>query len=227
MSRHRFLIPTTAFVFSLGLSAWLGCKPSETAQNETPPSTQPVENNTQSGQAADGQQAGGPRVAQIDASTPEASIKTFLEAVRLGDAETASSMLTSKAYSEMQNAEMHVLPPGSPHAQYQINNVSFEPQHGGAFVDCQWSDIADDGSNERRSYDITWILRQENNAWKVAGMSTALFPNQPPLVLNFEDPADMQAQVEQANAEMIRQAGGEGEILQATAPGENGQPGLR
>ena len=145
----------------------------------------------------------------------------------MGDAETASSMLTSKAYMEMQNAEMHVLPPGSPNAQYQINNVSFEPQHGGAFVDCQWSDIADDGSNERRSYDITWILRQENNAWKVAGMSTALFPNQPPLVLNFEDPADMQAQVEQANAEMVRQANGEGEILQATNPGENGQPGLR
>ena len=222
MLRYRSALFSAAFLVALGLAAALGCKPSETAQTNPAggdaPAVQPV------GQENQGFQ---PKVAHVDASSPESTITTFLSAVQLGDAETASSMLTVKAQTEMQNAEMHVLPPGSPDAQYKINNVSYEPQHGGAFVDSTWSDIADDGSGDRRAYEITWILRQESNTWKVAGMSTALFPNQPPLVLNFEDPADMQAQVEQANAEMIRQAGGEGEIRQATLPNEVPQQPLR
>ena len=204
--------------------ASIGCGPSETAENESsPPEANPTGHQQQHQHLDDG----GPKVAKVDTSAPDKTITTFLDAVQIGDATTASSMLTSKAQTEMQNAEMHVLPPGSPYAQYTINNVTLEPEHGGAFVDSTWTDIVDEQSQEKRSYQITWILRQENGAWLVAGMSTALFPNQPPLVLNFEDPADMQAQIQQANAEMVRQAGAEGEIRTATLPPESTNPPQR
>ena len=57
-------------------------------------------------------------------------------------------------------------------------------------------------------------------------MATQLYPDYPSLVLNFENPADMQAQVQAAEAEMARRvAPGEGEIRQATLPPEpGGQP---
>lgn len=222
MIRHQSQRFCSALFLALGAVAWIGCKPTETAEN---PSAGEGEHQEHDGhQHSEG---GGARVAQIDASTPGATMETFLSAVRIGDATTASSLLTTKAQIEMQNAEMHVLPPGSPYAQYSIDKVTFEPEHGGAFVDSTWTDIVEEESPEQRSYQITWILRQENNAWRVAGMSTALFPNQPPLVLNFEDPADMQAQVQQANAEMMRQAGAEGEIRQATLPPDSTLPPQR
>ena len=221
MIRFRSAVIYASFVLAVSAVASIGCKPSETAENPTPAAGEHHEHDGHQ------HQDGGSQVAQIDASTPQAAMESFLDAVRTGDATVASSMLTTKAQTEMQNAEMHVLPPGSPYAQYSIDNVTFEPEHNGAFVDSTWSDIVDEQTQEQRSYQITWILRQENNAWRIAGMSTALFPNQPPLVLNFEDPADMQAQVQQANAEMIRQQGGEGEIRQATLPPDSTVPPQR
>ena len=206
--RFRFAWLPIAFFCALGVTMWLGCKPSETADSSGSDGDQTAQ--TQSG---DGQQE-----IVLDAGTPDAAVITFLNAVRAGNEDTASAMLTDKARTEMQNAEMYVQPPGSPNAQFQIGDVRLQPEHGGAYVDSSWTDIIDNG--QQSTYAITWILRQEHNGWRVAGMSTELYPNQPPLVLNFENPADMQAQVQQA--ELARQNGVNGEIRQATLPSEGG-----
>ena len=220
MLRHRFTLFASLFLMALGTALWLGCTSSGSGDGATDGGGEEHGHEHTDGEE-DGheheahlQNVGGPKVANFDASSPDATMTTFLDAVKIGDAESAASLLTTKARTEMQNAEMHVLPPGSPRADYSVNNVSYEPEHGGAFVDTTWID--DDETGQRQSYDITWILRQENNSWRVAGMSTKLVPDHPPLVLNFEDPVDMKAQVQQANAEMMRRA--EGEIRQATLP---------
>lgn len=141
-----------------------------------------------------------------------ALVEKFLNAVREGDAKCAESCLTRKAAAEMQKAEMHVMPPGSPRATFAIGEaktINMESVH----VTSMWTDEVEGG--EKKTYEITWILRSEARGWGVAGMKTSLFPDSPELVLNFEDPADMVAQVQKANAKFAEAAG---EIHRAPAP---------
>jgi len=208
--RFRLMLIPMAFLAAVGFSAYLGCTPNKTDDAAGGDADQATQQQDGSGEKHSNH--------AHNAETPDGAVLAFLNAVRAGDEETAAAMLTTKARTEMQNAEMYVQPPGSPHAQFTIGEVRLMPEHGGAHVDSSWTDVVENG--DQRTYEITWILRQEQNAWRVAGMSTRLFSNQPPLVLNFEDPADMQAQVQQANAEMARRSGGEGEIRQATLPSE-------
>jgi hypothetical protein len=35
------------------------------------------------------------------------------------------------------------------------------------------------------------MVRREADGWRIAGMATRVFEDQPPLYLNFEDPEDM------------------------------------
>ena len=215
---RRAKLMYVAVILAMGVGTWIGCGPKESAQNSAP-SAEGEHHEHDGHQHAEA--AGHSQVAQIDAGTPEAAMKTFFNAVCAGDATTAAAMLTTKAQTEMQNAEMHVLPPGSPNAQFTVGEVNFEPEHGGAFVASTWNDVID---GEEQTYQITWIMRQENNSWRIAGMSTPLFPNQGPSVLNFEDPADMYAQIQQAEAVREQQMASEGEILQATRPPNSTNP---
>jgi hypothetical protein len=192
-----------AVVAALTLVAWAGCQKTETA-------------NTQGGTTGD--QANGAQGGQVQivANTPDGAVIEFLNAVRTGDEATAGALLTDKARTAMEAANMYVQPPGSPNANFAIGQVQMKPEHGGAHVGSTWTDVTPQG--ETKSYEITWILRQENNGWRVAGMATQLVEDMERLVLNFEDPADMRAQVERAEAELARRAQGETGIRQATNP---------
>jgi hypothetical protein len=158
---------------------------------------------------------------QVVANAPDTAVVEFLNAVRGGDEATAGALLTNKARTAMEAANMYVQPPGSPNANFTIGQVEMKPEHGGAHVGSTWTDVTPQG--ETKSYEITWILRQENNGWRVAGMATQLVEDMPRLILNFEDPADMRSQVEAAEAELARRAQPQGNTLQATNP--NGQTG--
>lgn len=158
--------------------------------------------------------------AQAQATAPDVAVTQFLNAVRAGDQDKATSMLTTKARDEMAKADMVVQPPGSPSASFSIGQVKDVPQHNGAHVTSTWTDVTPTG--EEKTYDITWIVRQEKKQWRVAGMATKLFEDQPPLILNFEDPADMQQQVMAADQELARRnEEGNGEIRQASRPDGN------
>lgn len=206
------LVRKNYFVFALllGLSAWMfvGCKPAGSSGGG--------DGHDDDHEHADGEEhehSQGPQVA-----TPDAAIVTFLNAVRDGRHEDASVMLTKKARIEMENAGMHVQPPGSPDAQFNIVEVRAMPEEKGAHVDSTWVD-------SQRTYDITWILRQQDNTWRVAGMATTLFEGQAPLILNFEDPNEMKANVQAAEDEIARRMQPTGEdVRQATLP-PNGQDG--
>jgi hypothetical protein len=146
----------------------------------------------------------------------------FLNAVRTGDESTAGALLTDKARTEMEKANMYVQPPGSPNADFAIGEVQMKPEHGGAYVGSTWTDVTPQG-DQKKSYEITWILRQESGGWRVAGMATQLVEDMPRLILNFEDPADMRTQVELAEAEIARRAQSDAGIRTATNP--NGPTG--
>ena len=53
-----------------------------------------------------------------------------------------------------------------------------------------WTDTEEDGSVS--THEIVWILRRETAGWAIAGFATRVFEDQPPLILNFEDPLDLQ-----------------------------------
>ncbi len=124
-------------------------------------------------------------------SSPDRAVFDFLEAVRTGNDKQAAAMLTPLARQKTTEMEMVVAPPGSPTAKFKVGKFEYvTPEKDGAHVWSSWTDVVD-GEGHTRTDDIIWVLHLESEGWRIAGMVTKVFPDQPPLVLNFEDPEDM------------------------------------
>jgi hypothetical protein len=132
---------------------------------------------------------------------PDAAVFQFLEAVRVGNDTKASEMLTKVARQKTSEAQLVVAPPGSQTASFEVGEVELDGESK-AQVASKWTDIGDDGKPNTDV--IVWLLRQDPEGWRIAGMATKLFDNQPPLILNFEDPEEMVQKQRQAEEEMIR-----------------------
>ena len=129
---------------------------------------------------------------------PDRVVATFLDALKNGDTATKASLLTAKALTETTKHEFEVNPQSAPHAQFQVHPPEFLPSHpNGAHVTSVWTETYEDG---QITYDVVWVLRREEEGWRIAGMAIELIPNQPPAFLNFEDPADMEAKYKEAIA---------------------------
>ncbi len=186
------LVSLSLLVSVLFLAFAAGCKPS-------PPSSPAGDDN------ATAQTSRPTAVSTPDHVLPEHTVTEFLTALKGGDDAHATSLLTSRARQEMERANAAIKPPGSPTAEFQVTEVQYigEAQEG-AHVLSSWVDTETDGT--RQSYEIVWILRQENGGWAIAGMATQVFEDQPPLILNFEDPEDAQQKREAVDQEIARRA---------------------
>lgn len=129
-------------------------------------------------------------------SPPEVVVAAFLNALRDGNDQVTEQLLSDIARTETAKHELTVQPPGTPTATYQIGDVRLVP--GGAHVHSTWSEKFDDGTDA--SYEIVWVLRQQPDGWRIAGMATEIEPGQPAVFLNFEDPADMLAKWKQSES---------------------------
>jgi len=138
---------------------------------------------------------------------PERVVQEFLEAVRTGNDARATQMLTETAQRETQKHDLVVAPPGSDTASFKIGEVEYVVKDEVAHVASQWTDTGEDG--KPHSDEIIWALRRDNGAWRIAGMAAKLFPGEPPLLLDFEDPEDMIRKQQMAEAEMQRRANGQ------------------
>lgn len=139
----------------------------------------------------------------VDAKTPAEAVQSFLEAVRLGNDAVAGGMLTKLAQQKTQEMEMVVAPPGSDTATFELGRVE-QVGADGAQVDSAWTDLDQDGN--KRTDHITWILRLENEQWRIAGMATKIFQDQEPVVLNFENPQEMLDKQAAAEEEAMKRA---------------------
>ncbi len=155
-------------------------------------------------------------------ATPDAVVSEFLTALRTGDDAMAELLLTTKAREETAKNDLQVLPPGAPTARFEVGNVQFTPDNQGAWVPCLWTEGAVNGNDE--SFEITWALRHEPSGWRIAGMATPIAPGQVPLFLNFEDPAEMMAKLDEA--QKIARQQNQNEVRQAQQP-TNQPTGLR
>lgn len=148
--------------------------------------------------------------------TPETVIGEFLAAVKKGDDKQASALLTNVARQKTTEMEMVVAPPGSDTATFKV--LESEIEGGEAQVGTDWTDLDADG--RPRTDRIVWLLRQETEGWRIKGMATRVFPDLPPVMLNFEDPEDMLKKQQEAEAEIARRdAQGE---TQSQATGSEG-----
>jgi hypothetical protein len=133
----------------------------------------------------------GSAVSQNDPNdTPDHAVTQFLDAVRAGNDQVSAAMLTPTARQKTKEMQMEVAPPVRPSAKFTIGQTEYvNAEKDGAYVGSTWTDTDSDGNI--RTDKITWVLRHEAEGWRIAGMVTKVFPDQPPLVLNFEDPEDM------------------------------------
>jgi hypothetical protein len=152
--------------------------------------------------------------ATAQAASPADAVREFLEAVRLGDDTKAQSMLTALARKKTTEMNMVVAPPGSDTAKYEVGAMQMA-EDGTARVASVWSDLDHEG--KRRTDEITWILRQEDNQWRIVGMATRIMPEQGPVVLNFEKPQEMLAAQRQAEEAAARREA-DAQQLQAAKP---------
>ncbi len=156
------------------------------------------------------------------AESPDTVVNQFLTAVQAGDDATAEKTLTAEALKATQEEGMVVSPPGSSTAQFKVGPV--EIVEGGAHVLSTWTDGE---SSERRTDEIIWVLKIDQGAWRIAGMITKVFPDLPPVVLDFEDPADMQQQQRLVQEEFVRRAEAEAQQVEARTATNPAAPPLR
>jgi hypothetical protein len=133
-------------------------------------------------------------------------VRDFLEAIKTGDETKSNDLLTPLARQKTGEMDMAVAPMGSESASFTVGDVELPEEGGGemAHVASTWTDVDDDG--QPRTDEILWVLRHEEQGWRIAGMATKVFQDAPPLLLNFEDPADMRRKQQLAEAEMERRA---------------------
>jgi hypothetical protein len=128
------------------------------------------------------------------AGSPDQTVHDFLEAVRLGNDQKAAEMLTPLAREEAAKNDLVVAPRGSASATFKVGKVEYKAEKDGAYVQSMWTDADDTG--KPRTDEFIWAVRKEPMGWRIAGTVTKVFPDQPPLVLNFEDAADMKRKLQ-------------------------------
>jgi hypothetical protein len=169
--------------------------------------------------------AGGDPTAVAKADGPTAAVGEFLEALRTGNDAKATRMLSATAREKTAAINRNLTPPASDTARFTIGKVEYVGDDG-ARVSCTWTDLDEEG--QAKSDDAIWVVRREPEGWRIAGVAAQVFPGEPPLLLNFEDPEDMFRKQQWVREEIRRRAGGgsAGGEMQAQG-GENPEKSLR
>ena len=130
-----------------------------------------------SGQASTGSSAPNDLIAQ--------TVHEFLEAVRTGDTQIASARLTPLALQRISENDMTFAPPASETAKFTIGQVEMI-EADKAIVESIWTELDTEG----QPYDekMTWALRLGEGQWRISGMAAEIGPDQPAVVMDFENP---------------------------------------
>jgi hypothetical protein len=149
----------------------------------------------------------------------QAAVVAFLDAVKRGDDEGARGMLTQVARAKTKEMGISVAPPVNDTATYSVRACEIVGEAGDVVhVATTWTDVDSDGF--KSTDNVIWVTRLDPEGWRVVGMAMKVFEDLPPLLLDFEDPADMIAKQELVAAELRKRA------TQGNTPGKPaGQPG--
>jgi len=154
---------------------------------------------------------------------PAGAVHEFLEAVRTGNDPKATQMLSSLAREKTAALNRSVTPPASDTARFTVGKVELLGEDG-ARVSCTWTDMDVDG--QPKTDRAVWVVRRESESWRIAGVAAQVFPGEPPLLLNFEDPEDMFRKQQWVREEIRRRTAEENIDMQAQSE-ENPENVLR
>ena len=115
-------------------------------------------------------------------------VQKFLNAVRLGNTEVASKLLTPLALKRTNELDLNISPPGSSTAKFSVGELEMIDAQR-AIVRSTWTDLDADG--KPCSEQITWALKQSDGVWRISGMAAEVGGNQSPVVVDFENPAEL------------------------------------
>lgn len=132
---------------------------------------------------------------------PRQSVNDFLVAVKSGDDKTATALLTTAAQQEAWTNGMAISGEGFPDARFDVSEVEYLKDNSEAHVMSVWADKTPYG--EQKSFECVWLLRQETHGWCIYGMATKFLDNVQPIVLNFENQAEMQKRQEWAEQQIV------------------------
>lgn len=132
----------------------------------------------------------------------------FLEALRTGDSTAATARLTPVAQQQMRASEMDFQLLANNAASYTIGKVELMADNE-AIVETVWSEP--DPNGQMVSEQWTLALQQVQGRWGILGIVAQADPNQPPMVMDFENPGQQAAPpntagTSQAGAAAPRQA---------------------
>ncbi len=120
--------------------------------------------------------------------------EVFLEAIRSGNSVVAASQLTSLAQQRMRQADMDFELLANDQASYQIGRVE-KLADDEAIVETVWNEPDADGQIQQEQW--TLALQGSAGQWRILGIVADTGPNQPPVVMDFENPG--QPEVPPAN----------------------------
>lgn len=121
---------------------------------------------------------------------PGPALAEFLEAMRDGNNEKTSLMLTAAARRTAAELQMHIEPPGSDTAEFEIGKIEYIAEDA-ARVACTLSDL--DENALRRSEDVVWMMRREPEGWRIAGVAAFVVELNDVRAVDFEDRRHMEA----------------------------------
>jgi hypothetical protein len=168
----------------------------------------------------DGAVQGPPAAALNTPSAPPQDAKMvvtgFLDALRKGDNDAATKLLTKVARQKAEATNRCVAPAANDSAKIEVEDAAYPtPDHDIAHVPTRWIDL--DETGKPRTDKATWVCRLEPEGWRVAGFAAFVFEGEDPLLLSFEDPDDMQKKQTWLKEEINRRA------KQATIPPAGGE----
>jgi hypothetical protein len=135
-------------------------------------------------------------------ANPSESVSDFLIAVKSGDDVTATALLTTNAQKEAWTNGLAISGDGFPDAQFNVSEVEYLNQNSEAHVMSTWSDKTP--YDEEKTFQCVWLLRRESHGWCIYGMATKFLEHLQPIVLNFENQADMQKRQQWAEQQIVK-----------------------
>ncbi|MCH7753216.1 MAG: hypothetical protein IH898_13830 [Planctomycetes bacterium] len=125
------------------------------------------------------------------------TVYVFLDAIRTGNTEVSSSLLTPLALERITENEMSFAPPASEMARFKVGKVEmFEADK--AAVDSVWTDVDADGAETNEP--MTWALKLADGQWRISGLIAYMGADQPPIVVDFENPDQLFGAPQQKSA---------------------------
>jgi hypothetical protein len=107
---------------------------------------------------------------------------------------------------------------------YQISETEFvSDEMDGAHVRTTWMEPSPEG--DMTATEVIWVLRKQNDGWKISGMATPVVEGELPLLFNFEEPEDMLRKKEFVEQQLAEPAGSQADT--AEAPGSFAAPDIR